>query len=71
MSDQERHKRRTEWQTVAGGFALMVVVGGALLWLIYGQTVALIGIGVAAIGIAIFGLLWALLRLLETWAKSE
>ena len=49
----------------------MVVVGGALLWLIYGQTVALIGIGVAAIGIAIFGLLWALLRLLETWAKSE
>ncbi|MDP2659560.1 MAG: hypothetical protein Q8R28_02360 [Dehalococcoidia bacterium] len=72
MSDgSQRHRRKTEWQLVTGGFALVVIIGGALMWRIYGTIFALIGMGVAVTGIAIFGLLWGLLRLLEAWSKSE
>ncbi len=67
----QHHRRRTEWQLVAGGFSLVVIIGGALMWRIYGMTFALVGVGVAVTGVAVFGLLWGLLRLLEAWSRSE
>ncbi|MCL5026248.1 MAG: hypothetical protein M1531_07110 [Chloroflexi bacterium] len=65
------HKAHTEWVLVVGGFGIIVVFGGALMWLIYGQEFALIGLGVM-IGVALlFAILYWLLKALEAWAKSS
>jgi hypothetical protein len=66
-----RQRRQTEWQLVAGGFAIVAVVGDGLLWLLYGRTTALLALSVLAGALVIFGLLWLFLRALEAWAKGE
>ncbi|MDA8218027.1 MAG: hypothetical protein M0Z94_10475 [Dehalococcoidales bacterium] len=65
----ERHHRRTEQQLVLGGFALVVLVGGALVWFLYGLTPAAIAVAVVLGSGAIFVLLLAVLRALDTWAR--
>lgn len=66
-----RQRRQTEWQLVAGGFAIVAVVGDGLLWLLYGRTTALLALSVLGGALVIFGLLWLFLRALEAWAKGE
>ncbi len=66
----DRYRRRTEWRLVFGGFTLIIVIGGILLWLLWGLTIALVGLGIIVLAAAIFALLLALLRVAETWAKS-
>ena len=63
-------RRQTEWRLVWGGFALVILIGGPLLWLLFGTTMAVIGVAVAVLAIAIFVGLLLLLRILEAWAKS-
>ncbi|MHB1417350.1 MAG: hypothetical protein ACYC1C_19050 [Chloroflexota bacterium] len=65
----ERHHRRTEQQLVLGGFALVVLVGGALVWFLYGPTPAAIAVAVVLGAGAVLVLLLALLRALDTWAR--
>lgn len=65
------HRRQTEWRLMVGGFALIIVVGGGLLWLGYSTTVALIGVGAALGAVVLFALLLVLLRIMEAWARSE
>ena len=65
-----RHRRQTETRLVAGGFVLLALVGGGLLWLFYGWITAAIAIGVIVLCLILFGGLFALLRLLERWANG-
>ena len=65
-----RHRRHTEWRMILGGFVLIVVVGGSLLWLLWGLSVALIGLAAILAATAIFAVLLALMSLLEKWARS-
>jgi hypothetical protein len=64
-------KASVEYTTVAGGFVIISVIGGLLMWRIYGLEFAIIGEGVVLGGIIIFGLLWLALKAMEAWAKSE
>lgn len=65
------HKAHTEWVLVVGGFAIIVVLGGALMWLIFGPTFALIGLAGMVVIVVLFVVLYWLLKALEAWAKSE
>lgn len=65
------HRRQTEWRLVLGGFVLIILGGGVLLWLGYSTTIALIGVGAALGAIVLFALLLVLLRSMEAWARSE
>jgi hypothetical protein len=72
MADEPgRRRRQTEWQLVGGGFAILLVAGHGLLWLLYGRTTALLSLGVFVGALVLFALLWLLLRALERWARSE
>ena len=66
-----KHKRRTEARLVLGGFAIILVMGGALMWRIYGQEFALVGLGVMVGVLLLFAVLWFVLKAAEDWAKSE
>jgi hypothetical protein len=55
-SDLRRHRERTDRNLLLGFFALLFVVGGGLIWLIYGTGAAALGIGCMAIGAVLAGL---------------
>ena len=69
--NSRRHWSQTQVGLILGGIFVLVVVGGGLIWLIYGRSAALIAascfLAVAAVG----GLLWFILRLLEIWVRSD
>ena len=65
-----RFRRRTEGQLVAGGFAIIAAVGGAILWWRFGGTTAGITLAVLLLACALFAVLWLLLVALERWARS-
>ena len=67
----EQQQRRTELTMVLVGLAIVVVVGGAMLWVLYGRTTALIAVTLVLGGAALLALLWLLLRALERWAHSD
>ncbi len=68
--DRGESKARTEWTLVAGGFAIIVVLGGALMWAMFGQTFALVGLAVMVGVLVLFALLYWALKALGDWAKS-
>jgi fucose permease len=65
-----RYRRQTESQLLAGGFAILAVVGGALMWWFYGATTAGIGLALILLAVGLFALLWLILAALERWARS-
>jgi hypothetical protein len=50
------HRQRTERNLLLGFFGLLFVVGGGLIWLIYGSGAAAFGLGCMALGAALTGL---------------
>jgi hypothetical protein len=67
---REKRKPHTEGIMVAVGFAIILVVGGLLMWRIYGLEFALLGVSVIIAVIVLFLAIWMVLKALETWAKS-
>ena len=64
------YRHQTERQLLAGGFAILAVAGGALMWWFYGATTAGIGLALILLAVGLFALLWLLLAVLERWARS-
>ena len=64
------HRQRTERNLVLGGFALLFVVGGGLIWLLWGPGAMAMGWLCMGGGVALFGGLWLMLKLLEIWGAS-
>jgi hypothetical protein len=56
------HRRTTELRLVAGGYAIIVTLGSALVWLTFGQTAATIALVVMLAAGALFVALWLLLK---------
>jgi len=67
----DRYRSQTERRLAVGGFAIVALAGGALLWLRYGGTMATIAIALVLGGAGILAFLWLLLSLMEAWARSE
>ena len=63
-------RRSTEGHLIIAGFLIVLVVGGGLAWLLFGQTVALIAGGIMVGGMILLAVLWLVVRLLEAWARS-
>jgi hypothetical protein len=56
---------------ILGGLALLVIVGGGLVWWLYGYTAAITAVTCLLGMAAVIGLLWGLLALLERWVREE
>ena len=65
------HRERTEESLVFGGFAIILVVGGALMVLVLGNGPAAFGIGIILLVLGIFLLLYKALGLIEVWLRRE
>jgi glucose-6-phosphate-specific signal transduction histidine kinase len=69
--DSRRHWHQTQIRLLVGGLALVAVVGGGLVWLIYGHTAAVMAWLCLLGGVSVMGLLWLVLALLELWVKED
>lgn len=63
-------RRGTENQLIVGGFLIVLVLGGGLAWLLFGKTVAIIAGSITVGGMLMLGVLWLVIRLLESWARD-
>ena len=66
-----RHRGQTQVRLIVAGFSILAVVGGGLVWLIYGQAEAITAILCLVAAGGAFGLLWLFLSLLERWVKDD
>jgi uncharacterized membrane protein len=66
-----RHRRQTQARLILGGLLTLMIVGGGLVWAIYGRAAALTAIGCLLTVAGLFGLLWLILTLIERWVKEE
>jgi protein-S-isoprenylcysteine O-methyltransferase Ste14 len=67
----DQHRRQTQVRLIIGGLLILLVVGGGLVWVIYGRAAAITAVACLLAGAGIFGLLWLILTLLERWVKEE
>lgn len=70
-SDLDRHRQQTYGRLVFGGLSILVLVGGALVWLFYGRTAALAAAACLLTAAGLFGLLWLVLSLAERWVRED
>lgn len=70
-ADLRTHRQRTERNLVLAGFAVLFVIGGGLAWLLYGLGAALVTWGCLGGGVALFGGLYLILKLLEMWVARR
>lgn len=71
LSDLERHRQQTYTRLVVGGLLVLVIVGGGLVWLLYGRTAALTAVVCLVVPAGLLGLLWLILSLLELWVRED
>jgi hypothetical protein len=67
--DVDRHRSRTDRELLAGGFGLLLVVGGALAAFFLGGGAALVAIGVLLGAALLAGLIYLLIAGLERLAR--
>src|SRR5918912_1281283 len=63
--ESDRYRGQLERRLATGGFAIVAIAGGALLWLRYGGTAATIALSIVLGGAGLFVLLWLFLSALE------
>ncbi len=69
-SNSRAHRAQTDRRLLLGFFALLFVVGGGLIWLLYGSGAAALGLGCMALGAVLAGLVLLLmlgLQWLSDW----
>ena len=66
-TDLRGHRQRTERDLILGGFAILFVVGGGLVWYLYGLEAALASWVCMGGAVALFGGLWLILKFMEIW----
>ena len=69
--ESDRLRGQTERRLAVGGFAILALGGGAILWARYGGTAAATALVVILGGAGLVALLWLLLSLMEAWAGSD
>jgi hypothetical protein len=71
LSDLDRHRQQTYTRLVLGGLSILILVGGGLVWLLYGRLAALTAVACLVVVASLPALLWLILRLLETWVRED
>ena len=69
--DPRRHMQQTQGRLIVAGLALLVIVGGGLVWLLYGGAAAITAVSCLLVAAGLVGLLWLFLSILEKWARSD
>ena len=69
--DPRRHRRQTQVRLIAGGLAIVVIIGGGLVWALYGLSAAVTAVMCLLAAAGVFGLLWLILTLMESWVKED
>jgi hypothetical protein len=67
----DHHRRQTQIRLIAGGLLILMIVGGGLVWVIYGFTAAITAVACLVGAALVMGFLWLILRLLESWVREE
>jgi hypothetical protein len=70
-SSLSRYRSQTQARLIIGGLLILLVVGGGLVWVLYGRSAALMAVLCLLVGAGIFGFLWLFLTLLEVWVKDD
>jgi hypothetical protein len=68
--DPGRHLQQTQVRLIVAGLALLIIVGGGLVWLLYGDVAAVSAVSCLLVAVGLVGLLWVILAVLERWAKA-
>jgi len=66
-----KQQQQTERNLILGGFLILFVVGGGLVWYLYGARAALAGWVCLGSGVALFGGLYLILKLMEVWSTPR
>jgi hypothetical protein len=66
-----RHWQQTQSRLIVGGLLILLLVGGGLVWAIYGRAAALTAVACLLGASSVFGLLWLILAVLERWVKDD
>ena len=69
--DPERHQRQTQVRLLMGGLVSVAIVGGGLVWVLYGFSAAVTAVACLLAAAGTLGLLWLILTLLESWVKGD
>ncbi|NIV33058.1 MAG: hypothetical protein GWN58_27515 [Anaerolineae bacterium] len=62
--------QQTQSRLIVAGLALLIIVGGGLVWLLYGDVAAVSAVSCLLVAVGLVGLLWVILVVLERWAKA-
>ena len=62
--------QQTQARLIVAGLALLIIVGGGLVWLLYGDVAAVSAVSCLLVAVGLVGLLWLILTVLEKWAKA-
>jgi len=63
--------QQTQGRLIIAGLVLLVVVGGGLVWLLYGGRAAVSAVTCLLVAVGLVGLLWLILAVLEKWARAD
>jgi len=69
--DPRHHWQQTQVRLLVGGLAVVGIIGGGLVWLLYGRAAAITTWLCLLGGASVLGLLWMVLGLLEWWVKED
>jgi hypothetical protein len=67
----KRYRRQVQTRLIIGGWLILLVVGGGLVWAIYGLAAAGAAVACLTGAAGLLALLWLILSLLERWVKEE
>ena len=69
--DPRRHWQQTQGRLIVAGLALLIIVGGGLVWLLYGNVAAFSAVACLLVAVGLVGVLWLILTLLEKWVEED
>jgi polyferredoxin len=66
-----QHWLQTQSRLIVGGMLILLVVGGGLVWAIYGPVAAITAAACLLGAGGVLGLLWLILAVLDRWVKND
>jgi hypothetical protein len=69
--DPRHHWQQTQVRLIVGGLLILLVIGGSLVWALYGRAAALTAAACLLAAAGVMGLLWLILAVLERWVRED